>query len=183
MLKRLLSKILIGSVIFLCGCVHTKHIGQDSSAAELAEMNRELNGREATIYLKDGSKQPGKDIQVNRDSTSWITLTQDKPVEVSTPEIERIVIIKRGRGALEGFCITAPIFAPFGALLGAGIASIDETRTNMTGPAIAGAALAGVGTGIVLGMPIGAAIGSKEKYIVSMPTDSSETSVEPIVQQ
>jgi hypothetical protein len=40
-----------------------------------------------------------------------------------------------------------------------------------------GALVFGVGTGLVLGMPIGAAIGSKDKYLFTTPADSSEVLV------
>jgi hypothetical protein len=170
MFRGLLSTTLIVSAILICGCVHTKHIGQDPSEDVLAEMNRELNGREATIYLKDGRKHPGRDIQVNRDSTYWTSLTQDKPVRVSTAEIERIVIIKCGRGGLEGFAIAAAIGIPIGLGLGSAAAGIAD-REDATPVMINGALIVGGITGFVFGLPIGAAIGSKDKYLFTIPKD------------
>jgi hypothetical protein len=88
---------------------------------------------------------------------------------VATSEIGTVVIKKRGRGALEGLGIGILAGAVTGALIG--FASGDDDPQTVFLPltaeekALEGGIVLG-GAGGLLGLPIGAAVGSKDKFVL-----------------
>ncbi len=95
---------------------------------------------------------------------------------VPTSNIKYITVLNRGRGALEGFC---PFFIA-GAVLGiAGLISGDDPPGIFSFTAkekFMMFTLSGFLEGVLIGGPIGALIGSKDKYVMPPKKSSKENS-------
>lgn len=167
------SLIIITLSIFIFGCTHTHKINPRSSATILAELNQQLQGQEGTIFLTDMQEFVGSSIQVRNDSVFWVEPSQGEHKRISRSEVRKIILLKRGRGALEGLGIFALIGGVSGGLLTASYVCGRVEDCDTGGAFLDGAILGAVGAGVVFGLPIGAAIGSRDEYILIAPTDST----------
>ena len=147
------SIILIFSVL-LASCTHTR---QFSSYDEIQSFT---GGKKAEIILSDGASFQGRGIEITSDSTYWFDLKNGVKQAVSNMMVAEIIITNRERGAWEGF----RFFMAAGTALGiAGVLAGDNYGYEGT-ILVVGLGL-GVASGVVLGIPMGAARGSKEQVV------------------
>jgi hypothetical protein len=166
----------------LSGCTSVHLI--EPNEASYSKTNSELQGKKVQITLTNGETIKAEQIEITDHAISYDNPDLQSKQTVPISEVNEITFKNRGKGARTGFAIAAAIGAPTGALLSyVGAAVAEEEDPGSIEILAWGALLFGVGTGLVLGMPIGAAIGSKDKYLFTIPTDSSAAIPEPIVQQ
>jgi hypothetical protein len=178
-IKTTLSLIVVLTFLFSgCTSVHL----MEPSEASYSKTNSELQGKKVQITLTNGETIKAEQIEITDHAISYNNLDLQSRQTVPVSKVNEITFKNRGRSALAGFAIGAFIGAPIGALLSYVGAAVSE-HPDPGSKAIPGALVYGVGTGLVLGLPIGAAIGSKDKYMFTIPADSSATIPEPIVQQ
>lgn len=171
--------ILIILTMLISGCTHTRHF----STAEFDDVNKAIKGKNATIKLTNGNVTVGRNIQFVKDSIFWIDRETCRKRSIQTSEISQIVLLKKGRGALHGSC--------FGFLIGGLIGSQDIPTDLGTIDASAETVLfSGAFFGIFCGLPIGAVVGSKEKFILKQtpgqvelvkPTSMAKVTSSPIL--
>ena len=151
------------------GCIHTQAptLGEPGGYASL---NRRAGGQDARVTLADGRLLPAAALQVTPDLTSWIDPASGAVMNVATSEVTAVQFTHRGRGALEGLGIGLLSGAAVGAL--AGLASGDDDPGILAFTAEEKALLGGAffgGIGGLLGLPFGAAVGSKDVYVLEPP--------------
>lgn len=161
---------IVALLVLLVGCTHTRQF------SNYDEINSLTKGKVATLKLsqkvfipsknKYGVIVKGRDIQITPDSTYWIEPRGGIKQVVSTSQVLQLVILNRRRGAWEGF----RGFLVAGAVLGImGFAEGDDTsgffRLSAEQKFVIGNAM-GIVCGVFVGLPIGAASGSKDVYIL-----------------
>jgi hypothetical protein len=157
----------------LSGCTSVQLI--EHNEASYGEINNKLQGKKAQITLTNGENIKAENIEIKDHSISYDNLDlQDDKQTVPVSEVNEITIKNRSKSAWTGFAIAAAIGALTGVALATVGAHVAEEDPD-SGDQIFWGLVFGVGTGLVFGIPIGAAIGSNEKYIISMPADSSAT--------
>jgi hypothetical protein len=142
------------------------------------EANGTLKNQKTRITLADGSTLMGKGPKIGPDSTFWYDPATNNKYTASTSEIEKIVTLKRGRGALEGLKYGAFIGCTAGLIVGAVGGAPLYSGDDQYGPgSILACGWVGAFHAGVIGLPIGAIVGSKDEYILIAPEDSSLTDI------
>jgi len=148
-------------------CTSSKLVNK-SSSIYFDEINKTAKHRTGHIVLLNGREYDGNDIRARPDSTTWThtigrTISSSKTITqtVATSEVKEIVFKKRPKGALQGFLIS-------GAIGGVVFSQIPCEGEDCGLLGLVGGTVVGVGAGLFVGLPIGAAIGSKEKYAFLM---------------
>lgn len=176
------SLIIITLAMVTFGCAHTHKINLSSQPSTFNKINANLKSKKARITLANGQAFTGKGPQIAPDSTFWFDPGTNNKYTVSTLEVEKIVTKKRGRGALDGLKYGAIFGGAAGLIVGiiARFPVFDEDEgaggygVDWT---IAGLVFVGAIEAGLLGLPIGAIIGSKDKYIIIAPDDSSSNNI------
>jgi hypothetical protein len=162
-------------VVSISGCTHIHKIDMTSEYSKIKETNDHLHDQKTKITLIDSRTITALNPQITADSVSWFDPALDSRNSFHVSEIKNISILKRGRGAWEGFRVGA-IFGGIAGLLFGGIATADDTpgRDPTLGADISPMAIAFIGAAGagLIGLPIGAMTGSKDKYILIAPVDS-----------
>jgi len=155
------------------GCSHTL------SFSNYDLINSLTKGKVATLKLLEGDNIKGIDIQITTDSTYWIEPIIGIKNAVPTSQVHMLVIVKRRRGAWEGF---RPFFGA-GLALGlwgliegddppcaSGPNSIFCFRFSATDKFFIGNTF-GIVSGVIPGL-IGYIVGSRDVYVIN-PTPSN----------
>ena len=134
-MKRFLPLLMLTGLFV--GCSHTRPF------SNYDEINSLTKGKVATLKLQDdysagrhgifnnfpeGDNIKGRDIQITTDSTYWIEPRKGIKNAIPTSQVHKLVIVKRGRGAWEGF---RPFF---GAGLTLGLLGFMEGDDPPCGP-------------------------------------------------
>jgi hypothetical protein len=159
-------------IAFLCaatwlGCSSTMPRRQPLSLATILELNEELQGHEATVVAADRGKEErltGEYVVVEHKTTHLLEQPPDgaqpRSRSLPTAAVQRITIVKRGQGALQGLGLGATIGLVGGAMLGA-LAASGQSSSSSSGISPTGVgAVAGGFLGALLGLPIGASVGA-----------------------
>lgn len=170
------SGILVLFALILWGCTHTHHLSRAKNPDELKQINRLGTGKEGKMILNQGEMITAQDIHVRADQTYFLNVNSGRKDSITTSEIREFHFKRSGQGALEGLGIGLLFGATTGVV--AGFLSGDDppgwfamtAEEKATGLGILG----GIGGGI-LGLPIGAATGSREIFI--FPGDSVSNNV------
>lgn len=172
------SLIIITLAMVTFGCAHTHKINLSSQPSTFNKINANLKSKKAKITLANGQTFVGKGTQIAFDSTFWFDPGTNNKYTVSSLEVEKIVTKKRGRGALDGLKYGALIGGAAGLMIGV-LTGADEDPKGF-GPDIdiAGWTVMLAVDGALLGLPIGAIAGSKDKYIIIAPEDSSSNNID-----
>jgi len=152
----------------LSGCGTTIVVRRPLSQAELARIHAVLAGEPADVEVvaANGTKveHPSNwDLSVGVVTTSWLErkgvngITWQR-VDVPTDSLRRIVVPKRGQGALEGSIAGGLLGSAAGA--GLGVLVANRTQCERCGPGTAVVILVGVGAGALVGALLGAGVGS-----------------------
>jgi len=106
-------------VVFLCACSSTYSL---QGAFTYEEINRKLNGEQATIELKAGKEIHSQRVRITHDSVAWLDQSTGEESTLSMKQLNTIVIIKKSHflGGLEGLVL--------GAIGGAGIGWLMTDR-------------------------------------------------------
>lgn len=155
--------VIMALAVFASRCTHIRQVHS------FDDINKAAAGKLASMTLTNGQVLSGKGLQMAMDSTFWLDKATGRKQSIATSEIGKVVIKKRGRGALEGLGIGILTGAVTGALIG--FASGDDDPKTVFLPltaeekALGGGIVLG-GAGGLLGLPIGAAVGSKDKFVL-----------------
>jgi hypothetical protein len=161
--------IIIALAVFTSRCTHLRQV------QSFDEINKVAAGKPARVTLTDGRVLSGKGLQMATDSTSWLDSTTGRKQSIVTTEIDKVVIKKRGRGALEGLGMGVLAGAVIGFALGDDppcepypndLFGIGQSLCEGFRLSAGEKALAGAGGGGLWGMIIGAAVGSKDKFVL-----------------
>lgn len=151
------------------GCTHTQTVRTDS--ARFDAVRQEVINQRVTVTT--ANRQQYRDVTLTDlapDSVSWRAPGGETTVPTADVFAIRLEKKNRGRGALEGLGLG--FAGGVGGALVLGIAAVvSEEDTGFISPAAAMAIVAG-GLGAIgglLGLPIGAVIGSKKKYRLEPP--------------
>jgi len=155
----------------LWGCTHTRHLSQIENSDEIEQINRLGVGKESKIIPHLGETITALDIHVHADQTYFLNVNSRQKDSITTSEIREIHFKRSGKGALEGLGIGL-LFGATTGVVGGFLSGDDDpgwfamtAEEKATGLGIIG----GIGGGI-LGLPIGAATGSREIFV--FPEDS-----------
>lgn len=155
--------------VLISGCTSTRMINQSSRTIYFNEINKAGKGRKAKIVLAKGEEINGFDIHIASDSTSWTDSTRVITHTFPTSEINEIIFIKSGGGALQGLGLGALIGASSAYVVGAALVYLDGGDAT---PSEVGSFLAiriGVPLGAIIGAMVGADTGSKQKFVINKP--------------
>lgn len=172
-------------VLALCGCTSTRSVVLDNPST-LSDINRRAQKEKAGIRLLNPDIPQNQYIRVNglhiaADSSSWWYDRTGRFESVATSEIESIVFVDRGTGALEGFVLGlldgAAIGAASGALIGyAGGDTCDQSdwqlwcsASDKAGLYAAALGMLGGGLGALGGLMQGASSGHRDVYRFERP--------------
>ena len=147
----------------LMGCAHNYTV-RPTEPEDYTSLNQRALQKQAIVTLMDGRTVPADKLRFAPDSTSWIDPNTRKVMTVRTTGVSNIRFVRRGKGALQGFGIGLLGGAVGGAIIGIAISdeSADAPFTPGAAPFTVGIFFGGVGG--LIGIPIGAAIGSKDVY-------------------
>jgi hypothetical protein len=152
------SLLLVLAAVLSGGCATTVRVSLPVSEQEVAELNGITADREARITIA-GSPElpsaPAKAVKIDPVTTRWLARPRRdwQPRSVPTDDLDTVLVLNRGRGALEGL--------GWGLLVGglAGlVAGADAGRSS--NPALPGAVVGGIVAvvGGVIGVALGAAV-------------------------
>ena len=151
-------------LILFSACTHTKKL-TDSTPGEFYEtINEKGKGKKGIITRISGEWFYAKEINVTKDSTTWVEPADGIRKIMPTDSVANIKYRYHGRGAGEGLGVGFLIFGGLGALLGVANGPIEEYGYSRGDLGFAVGAVFGTVGGVVLGLPIGAAAGSQDKY-------------------
>jgi hypothetical protein len=161
--------IIISSTLFFSACTHIR------KPLVFDDINKMTTGKHANVSLLNGRVLSGSDIQIARDSTFWRDLTTNKKQSIATSEVSNIIIKKSDRGALEGAGLGLLFGGVAGAVIGfasgddpgVGKGGFEEIVAYTAGQKAFGYGIVLGGAGGLLGLYIGAAVGSKDKFVVN----------------
>jgi len=169
--------LLMLAMSFFSACTHLR------TFKTYDDINTFSKDREGWIKLSTGGVIAGQDIQISSDSTLWREPDSNQRQSVATSQIREISIKNSGRGAWEGFGIGLLAGAVTGAVIG--FASGDDPEQGLEilplslfqitaeQKAAIGAILGG-GIGGLVGLPIGASTGSKDKFVLQENKNASK---------
>ncbi len=171
-MKKTIIRSLFMAIIFL-GCSYTSVVRTDS--AKFMDLQRQVKNKKAKVTLQNSQFYlNAKLTRLAPDSISWM-LPNGQVISVPTEEVSEIYFVNRGRGALEGFGLGLLVGVLTGAIIGLPSGG-DNALRDLLFPAelkaIIGAIYFG-GAGGLIGIPIGAAAGSKSKYQLQEPVKPS----------
>jgi len=153
----------VAMVVFLSGCVHNRGF------YSIPEINSLTRDRKVHLTLSDGRVLDVVEFQIRGDSCRWLSPTDEKKQIVHKSYVRSVAIAQRGRGASEGFLLGGLIGLVGGVAMG--YASGDDNPEggfiSMTAKqkAVFLGFLLG-GSGALIGLPIGAVVGSKDQYLI-----------------
>lgn len=159
--------------LMLCqAACHQIHIVNRRSSPSLAKLNAERE-RVGSLALRSGERFEVTKVEAAFDSTRWADLG-DRLHAAATPDVAAVTYIDRGKGALQGLVIAGAIGAVIGGyLLGSLAAGLCETDScGVPGAVAVGALLGGATAGVVLGLPIGAALADRQTYEFLRPSET-----------
>jgi len=167
-------RMLVAGFVLLAGCTHMRTFsGYD-------EINMAAKDQLAEMNLLDGSVIECRNIHVTADTISWLDF-DDCRQSIAAREVGEIVIVRSDRGAWEGFrvfMIGGSVLAAGAVILGVAALGSDDPSSGYAGMIAIGVALKSITIGVVggalLGVPIGAAIGSSDVYVIQEETAGSK---------
>jgi len=166
------STLLAFSIFMLTSCTHLR------TFSTFDDINAVSKDRKGQIILVNGVGYTGRSFHLADDSTHWRDLNTNESQSISTSQIHAIAIKKSSRGAWEGFGLGLLAGAVSGVVIG--LMSGDESASGVLelgilriGPFPSSEGGNALGYGIVfgglgglVGLPIGAATGSKDKFVL-----------------
>jgi len=151
-------------------CSHTHRMGLTDIEHYYGGINQKCEGREGKIQAFGNREISGRNIYVTQDSIRWIDPETGSVHALPTSDVTSVEIKRGGRGALEGMGIGFLSGATIGAF--GGFASGDDPPGwfSMTAEqkAAGGGLVLGL-SGAIIGLPVGALVGSKDIFILSNP--------------
>jgi hypothetical protein len=163
----------------LVGCTHNYTV-RPTRSEHYASLNQHALRKQAIVTLMDGKKFHADKLRFAPDSTSWVDPNTRRVIAVQTTEVSDVRFVRRGAGALEGLGLGLLGGALTGAIIG--FADGDDPPESFLSftaeeKAVIGGVLLG-GVGGLLGLPIGAAVGSKDVYRIEhqYPQDTTRKS-------
>jgi hypothetical protein len=156
------SVLLVLAAVLSGGCATTVRVSLPVSEQKVAELNRIAGDREARITIAGMlAPAPAKAVKIDPATTRWLARPRRdwQPRSVPTDDLDTVLVLNRGRGALEGL--------GWGLLAGglAGlVAGADAGRS--ANPALPGAVVGGIVA--VVGGVIGAALGAAVSHTTTI---------------
>ena len=156
---KMLCFIIVTLSVLTTSCTHIRQY------STFDEINTRTKGKNAKITLINEQDLIGRGIYITPDSTFWIDPNTSYKKSIITQAVSSIVINNRGRGTLEGLGLG--LLGGIATGVSIGLLSGYEPGDIFT--AEMKALLLGIGLGGIgglLGLPIGTAVGSKDKFII-----------------
>jgi hypothetical protein len=141
--------------VLLFGCSTTKQL------STVSQLNRSIGDNPALIKLKSGEEFHAREVNVDTDSTRFLTGDPDSAVVIPSSDVGSVKITHHGGGALEGL-----VFGTFGG----GVFGVTAYVTHDEGLGMIGMLL--IPLGGIGGAVYGGITGHDYTYI--FPTDSLE---------
>ena len=168
--------IIIAATIITSGCTHLR------TFKTYDDINTVAKDRKGQIILINGRGHAGRDFHLANDSTHWRDLDTNKAQSISTSQIQEISIKKSGRGAWEGFGLGLLAGAVSGVVIGfvsgddpgANEPGLQNLFANTAGEKALGYGVVFGGLGGLVGLPVGAATGSKDKFVLQENKNASK---------
>jgi hypothetical protein len=166
--RPIFRRILVGVLLpaLAVGCSHTLHLGPQAPPERWQKAQRKLEGREATVVLRDGRRFRAYGVEVSPEAVVGWEAGSGTRHSVPSGDVEAICYRDRVRGALEGAGLGLLAGAAALAVVGAASGSEEGACADFVclGGPVAGAvfgALIGGPIGIAGGLVIGAVRGSQ----------------------
>lgn len=147
----------------LTACSSTKFVDRKSSHSTLSEIGRLAGGKMATLELVDNQTYYARDLSIDSDSVFWQDWQTGQLNIQPISNLKRIEIRSHSRGAIDGLAIGSGVGAFGGFMVLASIGSEDINVTRGEQGALGAIIFGGIGS--VLGVSIGAAVGSKYEFV------------------
>ncbi len=163
-----LTLIVIMSLLVV-GCSHTHRFNT------YEVINSRAKGKVATLKLANGANIWGRDVQVTPDSTYWTENRRRLKHAVLTSQVHQIVIVSRPRGAFEGFLMLLVA----GQAVGVKAFLSDDDKSISVARNIS---LMYIYPGIIIGIPLGVLIGSRDVYVLREAVASESPPPRPMPQ-
>ncbi len=171
-MKRILS-IVLSLALVTTGCSQVRHVDVTVDATPLAEVNRSLRQRNATVLRKDGSRLLVKHVSLAPDCTDIIF--EGPPARATvlpTWTIDRIETTSAARGALDGGLAGLLGGLAVGALLGAALYSEEGDIYSRSDTMTVSAFFLGL-IGLTAGVAVGAIAGHRDEYSIRAAASST----------
>lgn len=143
--------------LLIIACSHFHRIYKSTN--DLNKVNQKLTDKRARIYLIDKSeKVSAQNIQISRDSISYIDPNSKIKMRIAASKVNKILINDHGKGFAEGFLVGLSTSGVIFLLL--------KANSNQSVPSDAYLALGGIGV-LILSPIIGGLSGSQDIYIIN----------------
>ena len=171
-MRRLLALLLVT----LAGCSSTTRITADSAPAVSANIS--LIGESVTVRLTDGRRHEGRFLGLYPDSTAWLDPSGER-VQVPTREVTGVTRLSRWDGFWKGALIGGVATGLTVATLAYADFGTEEWGyyEPIKGPFIVTLGFLYGGMAAVPGGLVGAAVGSRERYVVDAPAPADSALV------
>jgi hypothetical protein len=158
--------LLVSSALLASGCSNTVELRRPLTARTLGEINDEIEGLPTTVEIKGETlARTATAVVLGRESTALTEVragTEERRLtSVPTAALQRISVVKPGRGLLEGVGLGLVLGAVGGGGLGALIVgtAAEPSRDNSRGTWAAIGGVVGAVAGGFLGFTTGAIVG------------------------
>ncbi|MFQ5651058.1 MAG: hypothetical protein ACE5IY_14050 [bacterium] len=163
-MKLSLSLFCLLAAIQFSACISVHRIRHHASVSPYQKLNKVAAGHKAVIYFRNKTKATGYNVHVATDSTYWQVSKSGKRQGALTSNISRITVMEAGKGARTGFLVCMLVGAPVGYAFGHSLSQLFDfsdtgSKSEHVEAGIRMGAIAGLGTGLFLGLPVGAATG------------------------
>ena len=165
-----MKKQIVISLVLVCyisSCTSIRMIHQEPKTSFLDQVSKIPTDRHGLIVLLNGREYNGYVISIAADSTSWTDSEKVKIHTVATSELREIIFTNRGKGATQGFLVGATTGFALGFLL----VEMDSEEYDLEqGFHYAVGGFLGAVSALLIGLPIGASVGSKDRFVFTEPT-------------
>ncbi len=166
---RLMNRLpLLVLFILLPACTHVRTANSDD---RYAEINQRSEREPVTVWLTNGVRFRTERLHIASDVTTWYEYGTVEVQRFPTDEIARVEFKSRGRGALEGLGIGLVVGAITGFAFDFASGQQDEENIIQVDDLEEDVAIVlGVlwsSLGGLIGLPIGAVVGSKDVYPIT----------------
>ncbi len=152
----------------ISSCTHSRLVIRQQPDAWAHQVNATAEKKRGKVYFKTGDVALAQKISVSGDSLSWTERFSREKTSANLNEIKTITLIKKGKGAWEGFL--AGLASGFAGGFMVGLLSGDDPPGWFSFTAEEKGLILGVPLGVLgglTGLIVGKNSGSKDKYILS----------------
>lgn len=168
------TKVILFMVCFLTGCSRNIMVNPENADIHLLRIKQNGQKYSGTVLFHNGKLVSMKEFWASGDSVYFKDKNSDKNMKASMKDIDAIKFIMHGKGAMDGLCLGILVGGVSG--FGIGLSAGDDPPSSgfqiMRLTAEEKGMISGVALGLVggfVGIIGGAAVGSKENYVMSHP--------------